>query len=499
MNAFEELGLSVGAVLPLGMGNARSSGKWTMSFSEVAAVHVDPKSKQRTLLFSGGGATGFDSVRNVTKLSESVFRCPLTPEVAALLRRFPDAPKASVPPRTGFSFGGGDRLRGFGTRAHLRSLSKFPDVFPILAQQSVRENQRLGRTAQSVMDDTFWAVIESGWVRPWGADADHQKTLDNVTEFLAAGFTLVTCDPGEHVVNISSSDTHFTLDHVDWQGLEMTEADARKKFEVERSLRPGQKVSLPVAGVDAMRAIAKYGNAVVHAKNMYRHAVSKRPDVAFELSVDEIDSTTTPVDHYVIAELCRHLGMELWSIAPRFVGRFNKGVDYIGDVDALRQECYEHALVAGLFGGHKVSVHSGSDKFSIYRHVRETTEGHVHLKTSGTSYLAALQVVACIRPSLFRKLFEFALERYAEASKSYHVDANVGFFRAEAIRSMKTEDLTALVLGYDGRQILHVSFGDILREFGSEVLDVLAQEEAFHIDMLSAHMNRHLRPFAEEV
>ena len=113
------------------------------------------------------------------------------------------------------------------------------------------------------------------------------------------------------------------------------------------------------------------------------------------------------------------------SLAPRYVGRFEKGVDYIGDLGTFDAEFARHAEIARMMGPYKLSIHSGSDKFSIYPSMAKYTRRVAHLKTAGTSYLEALRAVAKSDPTLFREILTLARARYSEDRASYHVSADV--------------------------------------------------------------------------
>ncbi len=144
------------------------------------------------------------------------------------------------------------------------------------------------------------------------------------------------------------------------------------------------------------RAAAKYGRAIAHSATMYRHLAVAMGGRAYELevSVDETETPTSPLEHFFVANELRRLGVQWVSLAPRYIGQFEKGVDYIGDLEAFDVELAKHAAIARVLGPYKLSIHSGSDKFSVYpifaRHAGEL----VHLKTAGTSYLEALRAIA---------------------------------------------------------------------------------------------------------
>ena len=176
-----------------------------------------------------------------------------------------------------------------------------------------------------------------------------------------------------------------------------------------------------------LRAAVKYGRAVAHVARMARHlrqAAGPRL-VELEVSVDETETPTSPAEHYWVANELNRLGVEWVSLAPRFVGRFEKGVDYIGDLGELEKDIAAHAALARHFGPYKLSLHSGSDKFSVYPIAARLAQGLVHLKTAGTSYLEALRTVAAVEPAFFRAIYAFARERYDTDKASYHVSAEL--------------------------------------------------------------------------
>ncbi len=210
------------------------------------------------------------------------------------------------------------------------------------------------------------------------------------------------------------------------------------------------------------------------------------------MSVDETDTPTSIEEHYYIASELRRLGVQWVSLAPRYIGRFEKGVDYIGDLDAFGVELAKHAAVARALGPYKLSIHSGSDKFSIYpvfaRHAREL----VHLKTAGTSYLEELRAVAEVEPELFCEILACAIERYPQDRATYHVSAQLS--RVPRPEMLLDADLPGLLDQFDAREVLHVTFGSALDLFGGRLLATLQENEEIHYALLDAHFQRHLLP-----
>ncbi len=168
-----------------------------------------------------GDAEGFEG-EPVDSDGESILVCPLTASNARELRaRLPWL--RPVPLGLQTSAGCGDRL-GYATPGHIRAVRTVGGIAPILAQQSMRENARTGRTPQEVMDDAMWGVFEEGWRDPWGADADHLKTTADIDLCVAAGYTFYTIDPGDHVDNAAHTDELAVLREkfnvLPWQQLQ---------------------------------------------------------------------------------------------------------------------------------------------------------------------------------------------------------------------------------------------------------------------------------------
>jgi tagaturonate epimerase len=257
-----------------------------------------------------------------------------------------------------------------------------------------------------------------------------------------------------------------------------------------------------------MRAAVKYARAIIHALELGDY-IEKIQRTAFreheiELSVDETDQPTTLAEHYIIAEQCLAGGMKLVSLAPRFIGEFEKGVDYKGDLKRLEASLHDHAAIAELLGPYKLSLHSGSDKLSMYGPLAKATQGRFHVKTAGTSYLEALRVVARHDASSFREIIDFARSRYDIDKATYHVSATL----ADAPESTAATD-SVLESEYlecwqdvppgkgftkPGRQILHCTFGSVLThpKLGPIVRDCLKAHTETYSAVLDDHFGRHL-------
>ncbi len=375
------------------------------------------------------------------------------------------------------SFGFGDRL-GLATPGHIAAVrgTKFAPVF---AQQSVRENERTRRTPQQVMDDAKRAVEAAGWDLPWGADADHLKTMEDLAPFVEAGYTFFTVDPGGYADNMADTDSVDVLSGK-IRGPEWDELSALYLY------RTDERVWGQFEPETLRRAIVKYGRAIQHTVAMFTRLSQMKDEFDFEVSVDETDLPTTPLEHYFIANELTRFGVRFTSLAPRFSGRFEKGVDYVGDVDSLDAELAKHAGVTAHFGTYKLSLHSGSDKFSVYPLLTKYWSYSIHVKTAGTSYLEALRVLARYTPDLFLKIYSLACERYEIDKRTYHVSAQLEYLPS-------SDDLPSLLNDFHARQILHVTFGSALAKFGTELKEALVKYETAYLEGLQAHFEKHLR------
>ena len=177
------------------------------------------------------------------------------------------------------------------------------------------------------------------------------------------------------------------------------------------------------------------------------------------------------------------------------MGDFEKGIDYKGDLNAFEQSLRDHAAIARHLGPYKLSLHSGSDKLSIYAIFGRVTRGMYHVKTAGTSYLEALRVVARHEPTLFRRIIDFSRERFETDRATYHISAKLDAV-PEAEGVSDDAELEQLYLNEDdGRQILHVTFGSVMSDetLGDEVRRVLRAHPETHRRILAHHFGKHLR------
>lgn len=440
-----------------------------------------------------GSSDGFSGERQGDALL-----CPLNAANARTLQaRLPWLKPQPLGAR--LSFGFGDRI-GLATPGHisaLRAVDPTGTIAPIFAQQSVRENERLHRTPDEVMVAAIWSVFAEDWRTPWGADADHVKEPAHVAPFVAAGYTFFTVDPSDHVDNAAQRDDLATLrakcDDLPWELLE-TEYAALHTAYCRRAIDL-DGLTLHFSEEMLLRALAKYGRALAHTLTItatLRAAFGAAP-FDLEMSVDETDTPTSMHEHFFIANELLQRNVPVVSLAPRFVGKFQKGVDYLGDLAIFETELAQHVAVMQHFDRYKLSIHTGSDKFSIYPIIACHADDRVHVKTAGTSYLEALRIAAIRDPAFFRQILETGRTHYEHDKKTYYLDCQPE--NVPPATAISDADLPALLDQFDARQLLHVTFGSILTSHGAALRPLLQTHPIDYRDALRRHFTRHLAPF----
>lgn len=394
------------------------------------------------------------------------------------------------------SAGTGDRL-GLCTPGHVRAFQQAAGVHPVFAQQSTREMGRTHRTPRHVLDDATWGAFQGGWTGGVGADADHQKTVESLSACAEAGFVFFTIDPGDEMDMAAHDDEAATVrakaGALDLSSLDTTPDDLVARYAngtVELESGP-----LILDEEAVVRAVAKAGPALVRGLELINHLKSTGVTHELEFAIDETDKPTTPVEHVIVVGELQRLGVELVSFAPRWVGQFEKGVEYIGSRDELARNFQQHAEISRALGPYKLSLHSGSDKFSIYPLFAEATRGASHLKTAGTSWIEALRVVARHEFDLLREILRLSLESFEENRHSYHLSCDP----ARIPGNPSNDQLDDLVTAIDSRQVMHVGYGAVLETFGKEIRQVLHDHEEELYEIMHQHFLMHLRPFGTRI
>lgn len=381
------------------------------------------------------------------------------------------------------TFGVGDRL-GLAGEGHLRVFKEY-QMMPVLAQQSVREMALTHRTMDDVIDSATFSVFREGYRGGFGADGDHLKHLEEVREAIAHGYTMITLD---------------CSDHIDNEAAILTDEEISARCEVDPELRERYLThSFAVSAHTILkydlctlrRIVAVYGNAIEFINKVYFDCIaSHASEVNFEISIDETLTVTSPLDHFFVTNELRLRGIRFSTIAPRFSGEFQKGIDYIGDHETLRKEVRSHNDIARFFG-YKLSIHSGSDKFSVFPIIGKETEGFFHVKTSGTSWLEALRVLAKCEPVLFKEIWDVAVTTFEENRKNYRVTPDLSTI--PDLNDLSEKALCTLLDNAASRQVLHIAYGKILEDKGLKrrLYQAIRKHRWEYSEMLYHHIGRH--------
>jgi len=407
-----------------------------------------------------------------------------------------------------FTFGVGDRFahQAASQLAAFQLAAKAGvDLVPVW-NKSNREHLIIGSEPSGTRAAANKAVADLGWTQPYLLDADHIN-LKTVDRFVAP------CD-------------FFTLDVADDIGEAAEPAD----IEAFIANHPELLGTVSIAGIDAPFEITRadiektanqFLKATQKAGAIYRHIVAAKggtDDFVTEVSMDETDKPQTPPELLVILAAIADQGIPIQTIAPKFTGRFNKGVDYVGDVAAFEKEFNEdlaviaHAIASyGLPSSLKLSVHSGSDKFSIYPAIRRAlarTGAGLHIKTAGTTWLEELIGLAEADGAaldLAKQIYATALSKKAALCEPYATVIDIDDARlpsAEEVNGWTSDQYTG-ALRHDQsnplynahfRQLLHVGF-KVAAQLGDTYLDALKANEAIVAKNVTGNLfDRHMKP-----
>lgn len=407
------------------------------------------------------------------KAGESLYRIPTTYETARMLwQLLPWTAPRQVLARER-TFGTGDRL-GIATLGHIRAVSGY-DVFPVLAQQSMRELNLMGNTYKDVIARVTFQVLQADYRRGYGADGDHLKTAEDVLMAIDSGVTMITLDCSEHI-HCSRTDAPLSM-------------QLRERYLNGPVAVDGASIAFTPQTLALAQAV--FGEAIAFAEQIYRDCIAGKP-VDMEISMDETELSTTPEQHYFVANELRLAGVPFCSLAPRFYGEFQKGVDYVGDPEQFDREILVHAAIARHLD-YKLSIHSGSDKFTVFPSIGKATAECFHTKTSGTSWLEAVRLVAIKDPALFRRLYAYAKEVFQECRAYYHVSTELSMTAQP--EALADSELPGLLNEAPSRQLMHITYGKIMNhpEFRERLYGLWRTHRQDYAGLLEAHLARHLQ------
>ncbi|MCF0238392.1 MAG: tagaturonate epimerase family protein, partial [Sphaerochaetaceae bacterium] len=441
---------------------------------------------------------GFVGETVVCECGKEKVLAPLTHENANALRKaYPFTAPSRVLERDK-TMGVGDRL-GIATDGHLRVFSTYNEITPILAQQSIRELNLTNRTFHDVIDSATFAVFRCNYTTGWGADGDHVKAASEVQYALESGATMITLDCSEHIDNsiesLSSKEVNEKYEAI--RGAKTAELEGlylNKTFDVE-----GTAITFDEDLFK--RTVLIYVKAIDHAVNIFKTLIMKdgKQVADFEVSIDETLTPTVPAQHFFVANELVRYGVHIATVAPRFCGEFQKGIDYIGNLDQFAAEMKLHAAISRKFG-YKISIHSGSDKFSAFPSAGKETQGRFHLKTAGTNWLEAMKLVSIKDGKLYREIHKYALNyAFAEASKYYHVTTNLN--NIPDVDTLTDEQLPELFNNNDSRQLIHITYGLILNHkdesgkfiFRDSLYKLWRENREGYYELLNNHIGRHAK------
>jgi hypothetical protein len=405
-----------------------------------------------------------------------------------------------------FSLGMGDRFAQEAEAqltACIMAAKRGADVVPVW-NKSNREHLIIGSEPPSVRAAAEAAIKKLGWTKEWHIDADHIR-LETVDRFMAAS-------------------DFFTIDVADSIGKPAKPEDVKRFVDKHPELIgaveiPGVDGGAKTTRADVERVANKFLFAVQEAGAIYRHIEKAKGKGKFipEVSMDETDLPQTPIDLLIILAAIADEGIPVQTIAPKFTGRFNKGVDYVGDVAQFEKEFNDDLCVIkfaiqkyGLPANLKLSVHSGSDKFSIYPAIRRAVKKHgagLHLKTAGTTWLE--EVIGLAEAGgeglvLAKDIYAAALEHIDELCAPYatvididrsklpSADVVAKWTSAQYVNALQHEQ-SCQEFNPHLRQLLHVGF-KIAAKKGQRYLDLIRANQAVVAKKVTGNLyDRHIK------
>lgn len=419
--------------------------------------------------------------------------CPLSHENRLVLNKyFP----YTVPQAFGTevaTMGLGDRL-GLASPGHIETLRN-RNVKPILAQQSIRELTLTNRSMNDILDAAAFAVFQEGYKEGYGADGDHIKVDQDIEYALSLGISFLTLDCSDHIRNDVPRATDAQV-RSDFNNLAPETREHFNSYFLNQSFDVNG-LEITYDEISVMKNVLLYGDALNYTEHVYKTFIEPTERaIDFELSIDETETVTSPDEHFFVANELKRRGVSVNSLAPRFCGEFQKGIDYIGELDQFEKELREHALIAEYFG-YKLSIHSGSDKFRVFPIIGKYTKGVLHVKTAGTNWLEAVRVVAKTNPDLYRRMHQYADDHFEEALQYYHITPDLSTI--PSLEETSDERLPSYMDNDAARQLIHVTYGSLLTAkddnghflFKDDFYRTLNEHEEAYKNALIHHIGKH--------
>lgn len=381
------------------------------------------------------------------------------------------------------SVGFGDRI-GIGTNSHANAARNY-DIFPIFAQQSIREITKTSKTPEDVLHNAVIGIFQSGFNCSWGADADHIRDKEGLSIMLNnkyLPYTMFTIDTYDYVnsaVNYSNNEIKNDKDFKRRFASSKKYIGKKFNFSGYKFLYDENKL---------YQIIKKYYKSLNFLLDCYNLISTKISDFDFEPTFDEINIDTTPEEHFYLVSEMLNEGIKFTSLAIKFPGIFEKGIDYIGSVEEFTNTLKIHNEITKYFGNYKLSLHSADDKFKIFKPFREILGNNFHIKTSGTTWMESLRTIAICEPDLFNLILDITFEKAEENSRDYYISLDYNKI-ADLIKTKNKVDLIDID---ETRQLLHVSYGTILDKYRSEMISTLLSNEEEYTRNVMSNYEKHL-------
>lgn len=435
----------------------------------------------------------FDALETLKGENSTLITAALTDHNnQALAKRFPWI-KPTSRRNYKYTFGLGDRL-GNASNAHLR-LFKGTGIMPVLAQQSIRELTLMHRTNTDVLLSASWAVFEEGFTFGWGADGDHVKTEYEVDYAVKVGCSMITLDCTDVINNDAVTMSDEELDKT----FNALDDDQKKYFNdtyLDKTFDLGNGNSVHFTKHDVEESVLTFYGAILFAADIYKKFVVPY-NLDFEISMDETPYQTTNPNHFFFGNELHKRGIVPTTMAPRFYGEFQKAIDYIGDKDRFEREFVLHEAIAEYFG-YKLSIHSGSDKLSVYEIIGRVAKNGWHVKTAGTNWLEALRVIAHKDPEFMVELYKYAYEHLDDVKDFYVFNAQTDG-KAPKPENVTVDNVVDVLSDDDGRQVLHTMYGSLMNlkhnyhyVFRDKFWDILLKNQDLYDKYLNIHIAEHI-------
>ncbi|MBQ7258276.1 MAG: hypothetical protein IJS60_11360 [Abditibacteriota bacterium] len=358
------------------------------------------------------------------------------------------------------SFGVGDRT-GLATASQLRAITKF-DVFPILAQQTPEELRALNRTYKSCLLNSVMGVLQTGFVGDWGADANNISDPEDLAEAIKADYSMFTINIVPFLRKLPEEEPQIIINK-----LNETSKALIDKFNYFGNLYNISEDAFIYSAYQTEKGVET-------ALNYYKEIKKNRDDFDFEIGFNKATETTTLSDLLFIMLYLKENNIKITSIAPKFEGHWIPGCEYQGNREKLFEQMKQFSEITDKHGDVRLSLHS-SDKFSVYPSFKRLTDNNYHIKTSGTSWLRLLILVAIHQKDLFDKMYNLSVNKQRGKVPYYNKEHPELFINDPALC-----------------MLFHTSYDVILNELKDDIKNFFNAHEEEYYHLIMSHLAKHL-------